>query len=147
MIIITNNINELRKQIIKIKKSNKEEIIVVKAQDDEFNRKVLEQNDIDILLAPESHSRKDYLKQRDSGLNEYLCRLAKKNNIKIALDIDNLKKLEKKEKARVLARIRQNIFLAKKTGANIIVFNQDKYNILDIQSFFKTLKASTKQVK
>ena len=83
MILQTPNLNEIRKQIQKVKKENPKEQIIVRAGDDEFNRKVLETKEVDILLAPESHNRKDFMKQRDSGLNEFLAKLAKKNNITI----------------------------------------------------------------
>lgn len=78
MIISTENLTEIRNQIQKIKKTNPKEIIIVKARDEEFNRKVLEIKGVNILLSPEMHKGKDKLKQRDSGLNEFLCKLAKK---------------------------------------------------------------------
>src|SRR3989344_1137091 len=108
-IINTNNLNEARKQIQKLKKEGKE--IIIKAQDDEFNRKILEIRGCDVLLSPEMHTRKDKLKQRDSGLNEVLCKLAEKNNIKIGINLGEIAKLPKKEKAIILSRIIQNISL------------------------------------
>ena len=150
MILNTTNLQEIRNQIQKIKKSNLEEQIIVKARDDEFNRKVLEIKGVNILLAPEIHDtieRKDKLKQRDSGLNEFLCKLAAKNNISIAIDLEKLQKLEKKEKAKTLARIMQNIQLCKRTNAKIILWPINKYKKQDIMSFFLSLKGSTKQGK
>ncbi len=79
-IINTDNINKARKQIQKLKKENKS--VIVRAQSPEFNRKILENKDVDILLDPHLHNRKDKLKERDSGLNEILCKIAAKNNIK-----------------------------------------------------------------
>ena len=87
-IINTNNINQARKQIQELKKQKKP--VIIKAQDEEFNRKILEIPGIDVLFAPEVHDRIDSLKQRDSGLNEVLTKLAAKNNIKIAIDLTNL---------------------------------------------------------
>jgi ribonuclease P/MRP protein subunit RPP1 len=147
MIISNNDLNEVRKQIQEIKRKNPSEEIIVRANDIEFNRKILEMKSIDILLSPEIHNRKDFLKQRDSGLNEVLVKLAAKNNIKIGINLDGIQKLEKKEKAIVLARIRQNITLCKRTKADIILFPQDKYNKLEVLSFFKSLGGSTEQVK
>ena len=118
-IINTTNINQARKEIQIFKKDKKQ--VIVQAQDPEFNRKILENKDVDVLFAPESHTRKDYMKQRDSGLNEILCKLAKENNITIAIDLNNLKKQEPKEKAITLARIKQNIDLCKRTKTKIIL--------------------------
>jgi RNase P/RNase MRP subunit p30 len=143
-IINTNNLNQARKQIQELKKQNKKPMIV-QSQDDAFNRKILENKDIDILLAPESHNRKDYMKQRDSGLNEVLCKLATKNNITIAIDLNNLKKQEKKQKAIILARIKQNIQLCKRTKTKIILLpNPSKQEAI---SFMQTLGSSTNQAK
>tara|TARA_Y100000310_G_scaffold340831_1_gene437947 strand:+ start:2153 stop:2590 length:438 start_codon:yes stop_codon:yes gene_type:complete len=141
--INTSNLNEARKQIQKLKKEKKP--IIVQAQDDVFNRKILENKDIEIIIGLESHQRKDRLKQRDSGLNEIHCKLAKKNNIKIAIDIDNLKKQDKKNKAIILSRIIQNINLCKRTKTSIIFM--PKQSKQDSLSFFTTFKGSTQQAK
>lgn len=146
MIINTNNLNEARKQIQKIKKTSPKEEIIIQAQDNEFNRKILEIKDVDMLLSPEIHKRKDRLKQRDSGLNEILCRLAKKNNIKIAINLDKINRLDKIQKAKILARIIQNIRLCKRTKTEIIIYPK-KHKKQDITAFIKTLKGSTQQSK
>jgi len=150
MILQTTNLNEIRSQIQKQKKANLNEPIVVRACDEEFNRKVLEIKGVNILLGPEIHNsniRHDKLKQRDSGLNEFLCKLAAKSKIKIAIDIETIKKLQKKEKAKALARIIQNIQLCKRTKTTIILWPEDKYSKYDTMSFITTLKGSTNQGK
>lgn len=141
--INTQNLNQARKQIQELKKQNK--LIIVQAQNDEFNRKIFENKDVDIVIGLEQHNRKDKLKQRDSGLNEVLCKLANKNNIKIGIDLNELKKQDKKNKAIVLSRIIQNIQLCKRTKTAIILIpEQSKQNVL---SFFLTLKGSSQQTK
>lgn len=142
-IINTSNLNEARKQIEKTKKEGKE--VIVLAQDPEFNRKILENKNVDILLSPESHNRKDSLKERDSGLNEILCRIAAKNRIKIGLNLEEIKKRKGKEKAIFLARIKQNVMLCKKAGTEIKILG--KYDKKDVFSFLLTLGASTEQAK
>ncbi|MBS3075097.1 hypothetical protein J4429_01420 [Candidatus Pacearchaeota archaeon] len=146
MIINTTNLNEVRKQIQKFKKENSNEAIIVKAFDEEFNKKVLEIPGVKVLLAPEIHNRKEPLKQRDSGLNEHLCRFAKEKNIKIAIDIGSLQKLDKKEKAMVLSRIMQNIQLCKRTKTPIVLWPEDRYSKLDAISFITSLKGSTEMM-
>jgi len=146
-IIDNKNINEVRKEIKKIKKENKEEKVMVRAQDEYFNRKILEMKDVDVLVSPEIHSRKDFLKQRDSGLNEYMCKLASKNNIIIGIDIERIKRMEKKEKAKIISRIKQNISLCKKTNTIMTFVSERKYFKQEIISFFIVLKGSTEQAK
>jgi RNase P/RNase MRP subunit p30 len=145
MIINTTNLNEVRKQIQKLRKENQP--IIVKAQDEEFNKKVLEISGINILLSPELHNRKEPLKQRDSSLNEHLCKLAKENNVKIAIDIEGIQKLDKKQKALALARIMQNIAICKRIGTKIILYPENKYSKQDVLSFFLSLKGSTNMAK
>jgi RNase P/RNase MRP subunit p30 len=143
-IINTPDINEARKQILLFKKENKP--VIVRARNDEFNRKIFENPDIDTIIGLEIHERKDYLKQRDSGLNEVLCKLAKKNNIKIGIDIQEIKKLtEKKQKAIILARIKQNIELCKRTKTKIVFI--PKIIKQEATSFMLSLGADTQQAK
>ena len=86
---------------------------IIQGKDIAFNRLALENKNTKIIIL--SHeNKKDKLKQRDSGLNEVLCRLARKNDIILAIDLSELKNKEKKEKAIILARIIQNIKLIKK---------------------------------
>jgi ribonuclease P/MRP protein subunit RPP1 len=141
--INTKSIEEARKQIQKLKKQKKK--VIVSAQDSEFNRKIVEMPDVDVLLSPEIHERTDKLKQRDSGLNEILCRLAAKNNVKIGVDINKIKKLTDKEKAKALSRISQNIMLCRKTKCSLILVGS--YDKKDAFSFLLTLGASTSQAK
>ena len=144
-IINTQNLNEARKQIQELKKQNKP--IIVQAQNNEFNRKIFENKDVNMVIGLELHWRRDRLKQRDSGLNEVLAKLAKQNNIKIAIDIKEIQKLPKKEKAIVLSRIIQNIQLCKRTGTKIAFFPEENYKKQDAISFFLSLGASTQQIK
>jgi len=147
MIIQTTNLKEIRNQIQKIKRTNPEEEIIIKAGDEEFNRKIIEIKRVDILLSPELHERRDKLKQRDSGLNEFLCKLATKNNIKIGINIPEIALLPKIKKARVISRIMQNIALCKRTKTQIVLLPKNKYKNQDITAFITTLKGSTQQAK
>jgi ribonuclease P/MRP protein subunit RPP1 len=147
MIISSTNLQQIRNEIQKLKKSNPEETIVVRADDEEFNRKVLEIKGVDVLLSPEIHERKDKLKQRDSGLNEVLCKIAAKNKVKIGIDLNKLQSLQKKEKAKAISRIMQNIMLCKRTKTKIIIYPEKKCSKLDALSFITVLKGSTQQAK
>lgn len=143
--INTPSLNEARKQIQKIKKEDPKGKIIVIAQSEEFNRKILENKDVNVLLSPELHERGDRLKQRDSGLNEVLCKIAAKNKIKIGIDTDKIREKKGKELAVVLARIIQNIILCKKAGTDLIMLG--KHDKKDAFSFLITLGASTSQAK
>ena len=140
MIIQTNNLNDARKQINLLKKEGKK--VIVFAQDDEFNRKIFENKDVDLVIGLE-FNKQDFMKQRNSGLNEILCTLAKKNNISIGIDLDTIRKLDSIEKAKVLARIRQNIQLCKRIGTKINFLGD--IGKIEIMGFIKVLGGNTKQ--
>lgn len=142
MIINTSNLQEARKAIDKANTEGKRVIIL--AQGSEFNRKILENPKVNVLLSTELKG-KDKLKQRGSGLNEVLCKIAAENNIKIGINLKDLEKAKGKERAILLSRIIQNIKLCKKTGTEIEFFGEyDKKNLF---SMLLTLGASTEQAK
>lgn len=138
--INTKDINAARKLI----KTESKPVIVL-SQDNEFNRKIVEQGGFDILLSPERGDRKDGLRQLDSGLNEVLARIAKKKGISLGIDLAELVSLDKKERSVRLSRIKQNIQLCKKTGMSLKLVNyRDKRSAM---AFLVTLGASTSQAK
>lgn len=133
--------NEVRKEIQKLVRDKNK--VIVEAGDDSFNRKIFEMKDVDMIIGLEFDG-KDRLKQRDSGMNEVLAKLAKSNDIAIGVDVDRIAKLDLLEKGRVLGRIRQNIRLCKRTGARIVVLNADKK---EASGFIMSLGGSSEQGK
>jgi ribonuclease P/MRP protein subunit RPP1 len=139
-IINTTSIEEARKQIEKLSKENKE--VVVLGQDEDFNRKILENKKVNVLLSPENNHNKDKLYEQDSGLNHILAKIARESNITIGIDIQRIKQKERKEQGKILARIKQNIKLCKKYRVKIKAFNfHDK---LSTFSLLLVLGADTK---
>jgi RNase P/RNase MRP subunit p30 len=125
--INTPNLNEARKQAEKLKKENKQVIIL--SQDDEFNRKALEIKGLNMLILNENLNQKDYMKQRNSGLNEVLAKICKEKGIKIGIQIEEISKKPEQEQAKSLARLKQNIMLAKKAGAELVFINPNEKNL------------------
>jgi RNase P/RNase MRP subunit p30 len=146
-LINTTNLNEARKQIEKARKEDSEQKIALLSQDDEFNRKALEIKGLNMLIINENIEKKDYSKQRDSSLNEILAKLAKDKKIEIGIQIQDIINKDEKEKAKSLARLKQNIDLCKCTGTKLVFLtnNKNKQNNKALQSLLLTLGASTKQ--
>ena len=109
------------KEIIK---KEKEKPIIFNSDDDELNLKILEKLPIQILLI-NLENRKDFQKQRNSGFNQVMARLAKKNSIKIGINLDEL--INSKNKEKIIARLRQKIELCKKNKLKM-VFVSEKEN-------------------
>ena len=145
--INTTNINEARKQIEKLKRENSQEKIAILSQDDEFNRKAIEIRGLNLFVINEELNQKDYMKQRNSGLNEVLAKIASKNNISVGIDMNHIVRKESKEKAKSLARLGQNIMLCKKAGCRLILINSSNLNSRKLQSLLLVLGASTKQAE
>ena len=139
-IILAKNAEEARKLIEKASK-NKEKVIV-QGRDIEFNRKILENKRVNILILNHKIG-KDKLKERDSGLNQILCKIARDNNITLAIDFNDITTTDKKQRAKILGRIKQNIKLIKKFKNEVIVINSpdDK---LSLSALFRVLGADTK---
>ena len=132
-------------QIISSTISSGEKVVVL-AGNEEFNRKVLEKKDIDVLLFSNLFG-KDKLKQRDSGLNQVLCKLANKNDIAIGIDLKQLDSGSDFDKSVYLARLMQNIRLCKKFKVKMIIINVKENNKKDLNSFLLTLGMDTKMAK
>lgn len=110
--------SDFQKARKKIRESKNKEVIFSGTgnKKDDLNRKVLEKENIDFLLINLS-GRKDRMKQRDSGFNHVLAKLAKKNGVSLGINLDEIleaKTLEKKSE--ILGRLRQNIKLCNKNN-------------------------------
>ncbi len=144
MIINTQNLEQVKKEIKKAISENKKQIIV-KAKDAEFNRKILEYGKFNVLLDPHLTKQKEKLKYLDSGINHISAKIATKNKIAIGIDLNEIEKLEKKEKAQILTKIKQNIKICRKAKTRIKLLNyKDQRNAF---SLLISLGSSTQQAK
>ncbi len=127
IIIQADNFDKARKAI----RENKDKQIIFSGSTDELNKKILEKENIHILLLNLS-SRKDRMKQRDSGFNQVLARLAKKKEMTIGINLDEVINPKLKEKSEILARVKQNIKLCNKNKLKMKFISsekRDKYNL------------------
>ena len=125
-IISGKDFNEARKKI----RENKGKEIVFTSDDDELNRKVLEKESINVLLINQK-GRKDKVKQRDSGFNQVLAKLAKKKSVSVGINLDEIMKTKEEEKAEILARIRQNVKLCNKNKLKVRFISKESNEARD----------------
>ena len=132
--------NEIRKNL------NKK--VIFSSNDDDLNRKILEKEKIDIFM-PLLADRKDFQKQRNSGLNHVLAKIAKKNNVRIGINPDEIINSNIKEKAKVLARVRQNIRLCNKNKLKMqfVFSDKNKRDIHDLKALGLVLGMPTWMTK
>lgn len=149
VLITETNFNRIKQKVKKAKEENKNLRIIFSSEEDELNRKVIEKiPEIDILLIPLA-KRKDFMKQRNSGFNHVMAKAAKKNNVLIGIDFDEiLDSRNNLEKSKILSRVMQNIFLCNKNKLKIIFISKKyKRNSRDLKSLGLVLGMPTWMAK
>ncbi len=139
------NYNKVRAEIVKVKKRGGR--VVVLAKDENFNRQIFDNKDVDILVGVEKVSGKGKLKSRESGLNQVLCKIAVKNGVKIGIDFSVFLKLEGKELSDYIGKVMQNVYLCKKYKVEIVLVNTGGKGVYDLRSFMLSLGADTMMAK
>lgn len=141
-IISGKDFNEARKKI----RENKGKEIVFTSDDDELNRKVLEKETISTLLINQK-GRKDRVKQRDSGFNQVLAKLAKKKNVVMGINLDEILSAVPEEKAEILSRIRQNVKLCNKNKLKMGFISKETRDEYDLKALGLVLGMPTWMTK
>ena len=149
--IIKVKINKINnKKDIKFLVNNNETPVIVLGS--MFNREVLELKNIDVLLGPENGVKEDFLNARNSGLNQVLLGLAKRNNTVIGINFNEILKSRGVDRAKLLGRIRQNIRLCRKYKVKMLLasFASAEFEMRapkDLISFLISLEMHPKEAK
>ena len=149
--LIDSDEKEVRKITESLKNKKLKKLIIVNARDDNFNRRMIETCQINALVSLELNKEKDTLKQRSSGFNHVIAKEASKKGVSVIINFSKLERLDKREKARALAKIIQNINICKKNKCNIKIasFAKNKSEIkneIQLKAFLFSLGASSQQV-
>ncbi len=124
------------------KQKNKE---IIQGKDIEFNRKALENKKTKMLIL-NHENKKDRLYERDSGLNHILCQIAKNHKTILAFNLNEIRKQkDKKQKAKILSRMIQNIKLIKKFDNKFRLLNYKSKQ--QAFSFLNSLGLPTKKAR
>ncbi len=144
MVLISEKIFEKARKKIR---ENKGKEIIFSSDNDELNRKVLEKEKINVLLLNQK-SRKDFQKQRNSGLNHVLAKLAKKNKVVIGINLDEIIDAKGKLKSEIIARIKQNVVLCNKNKVKMkFILKKYKRNSYDLKALGGVLGMPTWMTK
>jgi len=152
-IIVDADEKESRRTIEFIKPKDKKMKIAVVGRDDAFNRRALETLKINYLISPELTEQKDSLKQRSSGMNDFMAKLARDKNIIIIEGLNFVSRQnDRKMRAKLLSRIIQNIKICRKNKCEIRLasFAKTEDEIIgekERQSIGFSLGMSSQQVK
>ena len=115
-LIKSEDIRSLRRKI-----DSEKGLVVVEAGSDEINKNLFENKKVDILLSLERNRERDFMKSRDSGLNQTLCKLASKNKIAIGFNFSDVFNTNGIERSNLLGKMMQNARLCKKYKVKVIV--------------------------
>ena len=147
VLIQETDFQKARKKIREVQKAQGiEKEIIFSSNDDELNRKILEKENIGVLLI-NMIGRKDRMKQRDSGFNHVLAKLAKKKNIVIGINLDEITSSKGKEKSDILGRVRQNIKLCNKNRLKMRFISTERGNSYNLKSLGLVLGMPTWMTK
>ncbi|HTZ42153.1 MAG TPA: RNase P subunit p30 family protein [Candidatus Omnitrophota bacterium] len=136
------NFEKARKKI----RENKGREIIFSSNDDETARKVLEKEEISILLIKMA-KRKDRQKQRNSGIDSVMAKLAKKKNIAVGIDYDEIINSQGKEKAEIIGRLKQNIRICNKEKLKMKFIAKNRINEHDLKAIGLALGMPTWMIK
>jgi len=126
-------------------KKNSEKEIIFSSNDDELNLKVLEKLEINCLLI-NLENRKDFAKQRNSGFNQVMAKIAKKKGVIVGINLDEI--VLSKDKVRILARLRQNVEICKRNKVQMKFIEQKiNRNSYDLKALGLVLKMPTWMTK
>jgi len=130
IIIQETDFQKARNKIRQAKKDQPGKTVIFSSSKDELNRKILEKEPVNVLLIT-LKGRKDFMKQRNSGFNQVMAKEAKRKNVVIGINLDEIVMSKGREKAKILARIAQNIKLCNKNKLKMVFFPElkDKYSI------------------
>jgi len=125
---------------------------VIKGGQDSVNRKAVENPSVDILMSPERERYKDFMKSRNSGLNQVLCKLASKNNVAIGFDFNYVLNSKDSERPNIFGRMKFNVKLCNKYNVKMYVCNSTKNkneerSNSDLESFGRILGMTKFEVK
>ena len=113
---------------------NKDKEIIFSSDNDELNRKILEKQKISVLLINQT-KRKDFQKQRNSGFNQVMAKAAKKKDVIIGINLDEIISSKGKSQSEILARIKQNVKLCNKNKLKMrFIFEKNKRDSYDLKS-------------
>lgn len=101
------------------KAKNKSDITIVKSS--EKDRYIFEKSKPDIVFDLEAKGKKDFIHHRNSGLNQILCNIAKKNKVIVAFSLKSLLDTKSMLRAQIIGRIKQNIMLCRKYKLKTVI--------------------------
>ena len=111
-------VKDYKKEVLKARK--RFVLVIVSGNGDvKRNREIVEASP-DVLLSP-SLGKRDFMKERNSGLDHIICKIAAKNKVAIGIHFNEILYASEKQRAVILGRIMQNIKLCRKYKVGMLL--------------------------
>jgi ribonuclease P/MRP protein subunit RPP1 len=124
--VVDEKIKAYSKELGFSKVLGKKNILVKEGDSEQNNRKIVSDKGNDVLMNPELKSIKDKIHYRNSGINQVLAKLAKKNDIAIGFGFSFLLNNKGIARAKMLGRMKQNVRICRKYKVKMVVCSYAK---------------------
>ncbi|MFC1691551.1 RNase P subunit p30 family protein [Nanoarchaeota archaeon] len=126
--------------------------LLVLAKNPGEERELIEKHKPDIIFGMESSEQGDFMHQRNSGLNQVLCKLALSKKVMFGVDFNAILSSNTRKRAELIGRTKQNIKLFRKFGNEVVLasFAQNPYELRssqDLKSFGIMLGMTSTEAK
>ena len=107
------------------------DMALVEGGDESVNRMASECWEVDVLAHSERNTNKDFMHQRNSGIDHIMARFMKERGIAIEISFTEVLNSSGNSRARILGRMRQNVMLARKYGTPLVLTSgaRDKWGL------------------
>jgi len=128
------------------------DVIIVTGGDESVNRKASECWEVDILSHPERNFGKDFMHQRNSGIDHIMARFMQERCIAIEINFAEVLNSYGISRAKILGRMRQNVVLSRKYKTPVVLTSgaMDRWGLRaprDLMAFGKCLGISEAEAK
>ncbi|RLI93890.1 MAG: hypothetical protein DRO90_02915, partial [Candidatus Altiarchaeales archaeon] len=128
------------------------DLVIVDGGDGKVNRAASECWEVDILSHPEKNEERDFMRQKNSGIDHVIARLLAEKFIAIEFNFFEILNSSGMRRSQILGRMQQNVRLARKYNVPIIITSGaiDKYDLRsprDLMSFGKLIGMTDLEAK
>ena len=107
------------------------DIILIHGGNDQINRAASECHEVDVLCHPEMDAKKDFIHQKNSGIDQIITKLMAERYIALELNFSEILDSHGVVRSQILGRMRQNVMLARKYNTPMIITSgaRDKWDL------------------
>lgn len=118
---------------------------IVEGKNEAIVMKALKDKNVDMIISLEKNFGKDFMDNRNSGLNQVLCKLANKNRIVIGFNFDDV--FDSNNRGLILGKMMQNVKFCRKYKVNMFLYSKKRKSLNDLKSFGFVIGMNPSEIK